>query len=63
MKTKLCTKYINAVSIDRVLKFLCDGDLQHIVAVGFFCLTWPISLCLDSFLCMYYHCILYECVG
>jgi len=35
MKTKLCTKYINAVSIDMVLKFLCDCDLQHIVAVGF----------------------------
>ena len=33
-----------------------------------FCLTGPISLCLDSFLCMYvnvyflYDCILYECV-
>jgi len=30
-----------------------------------FCLTWPISLCLDSYLYMYYFvsdCILYACV-
>ena len=28
-----------------------------------FCLTGPISLCLDSFLYFVYHCILYACVG
>ena len=57
-------------SVQYCVQQLCTVQCTHIwtdlivLWIGF-CLTEPISLCLNSFLYMYYvyHCILHACVG
>jgi len=57
-------------SVQYSVQQLCTVNCTHIwtdlTVLWFgFCLTGPISLCLDSFLCMYYFvpdCILHACV-
>jgi len=62
------SKNYQVCSVQYCVQQLCTVQCTHIwtdltVLWIVFCLTGPISLCLDSFLYSVYHCILHACVG
>jgi len=64
---KLSGLFCHRSSVQYCVQQLCTVQCTHIwkdltVLWIRFCLTGPISLCLDSF-CMVHYCVLYACVG